>query len=349
MDWFSLFKRDRPHASVSMTLEFFFRRDEFPAQLRDEEIAQFLERRITTPVEGTTIDNYVYGIACVLALSLPDPVLRVLRSKPDDRGSLSVLDAFLVHGYDSHHLSTVIFQFFNIYRTEPDGFDNPEDTLQAISDAVDQILADGIYRALYFAWQISKDRVEHHFRESQVDAPADMPSDGLGGLFSPPFLSGIAEEDAEAAASAFSPGYARSRWSLKAAQDDVEQAYAPLTFKDAIAARGSEGFLIGLCACVGALVLLINALTSGGLSLIANAHAQTATGAPSHEFTPPVGLPLSVWVPMVIGFYLFLLAVLVVFLYKGYLASPKSEKAAAFIDRFGTLALGVLPGKVTGF
>jgi hypothetical protein len=52
---------------------------------------------------------------------------------------------------------------------------------------------------------------------------------------------------------------------------------------------------------------------------------------------------------MVIGFYLFLLAVLVVFLYKGYLASPKSEKAAAFIDRFGTLALGVLPGKVTGF
>jgi hypothetical protein len=152
VDWFSLSKRDRPHASVSMALEFFFRRDEFPAQLRDEEIAQFLERRITTPVEGTTIDNYVYGIACVLALSFPDPVLRVLRSKPDDRGSLSVLDAFLVHGYDSHHLSTVIFQFFNIYRTEPDGFDNPEDTLQAISDAVDQILADGIYRALYFAW-----------------------------------------------------------------------------------------------------------------------------------------------------------------------------------------------------
>lgn len=328
-DWFSLLPSERRRERAGIALEFFYYKHEIPEEIRNLPIDTFLRFQLTKSTLGEDYRYAIYAIACVIALYLPYFVLRSLQYDPNklkvseedwDHERKNLLEKIITDGFDLNHggIAKDISEFCML---GPASLTIPE-VLSATSYAAFAIWQDDTFKSLI--------RLIPSSQKEGKDKNDETP------------FSDLEQE------SNYPQEYRLSLGRLRRAEVDAERSYSRLTFRTALYLRGGEGFILSVMGGIGLLVLIINTLTEGKFSPVSYAYGQTTTGSPKGQFVPPLGLPISTWVLMVVGFYLFLLAVLVVFLWKGYLATPKSEKAANFIDRFGTLALGVFLGKVTG-
>jgi hypothetical protein len=347
--WLDLDHSDRFKEPVEDALTFFFERQEVPPAIAKRPIMDFLSDQIFLAIDDIPQRYPVFGVACLLAVYLPNFVLRALLSDPPNRsGSRRSERQDLITSFlsSSGEMSASI-SVTNFLGGYAEGYSHDREKNKAIGAAVESVLFDARFRALYYQWQLVNVRIKEDLARRFSDVAQDRSTERRDESLD---LSARAEKLIDAIESgswrAGLVGYSTGMALLRMVQSTVDRAYSTMSFAEAIAARGVEGFATGVAACVGVVFLICQAMMGGAFSLITNAYAQT-TGS-TQKFVPPVGLPLSVWVPMLIGFYVFLLAVLIVFLWKGYLASSKNQKAASFIDRFGTLALGVFLGKITG-
>jgi hypothetical protein len=329
-DWLLLSREERLRVSVLRALEFFYPHD-FPPSLKVLEsipVRQAVD--MVLEENRTDLDRQSLRLAfeCILALHLPARLLELMRY-----GS-----AYAPRGL----LENLIQEFVD--RTMTPGYPEDISLAKAIesfwSKLVPQLPVDAGDAIRKSTRALTRDPYYVGFRAVQTRAINAQQQNEL--------RREISEEAPHTDRVPTSVDrYRRSVAKRANVQEIVEANYSLLSFREAIAVRGIDGFAAGLVGCLTTLFLLVSTISRSPLSPISVAFAQTSNPIKSTS-TLPLNLPLSVWVPMVIGFYVFLLVVLIVFLWKGYLAKSKSDKAAAFIDRFGTLALGVFLGKVSG-
>ncbi|SAK59438.1 hypothetical protein AWB81_01845 [Caballeronia arationis] len=331
-EWLLMSSEEKMEASLSEALQFFYTIDELP--ITTPKVKNYLVFLSDSPIEEPS--DYEYGIACVLALHFPNFLLRGISSN-SDRERLAeirerILYPFLEHLYDAEAITSTLAEYvganFGDVRAQIGVTQFSYDSLSALVKGIFEDTNFKIFRASLQAAMALKPESNKHERD-------------FGGL-EEILLERIGNR-AEG-----SQNYPEYLGKLRRAEYLVERSYSNLTLRMALHFRGHEGFSGAVLGGLGLLLLILNQITGASFGLIPSAYAQS--GAPPNKvgFTPPLGIPPSFWVWMVVGFYAFLLSVLIVFLWKGYLATPKSEKAASFIDRFGTLALGVFLGKVTG-
>jgi len=141
----------------------------------------------------------------------------------------------------------------------------------------------------------------------------------------------------------------------EAKQRQADHVYSRLSVREVIEVRGFNGFavsVLGVLAIILWAAQLVPGLTA---SLIASAHAQEnrtvnvdKVAGNLKGFVPPLGLSIGVWNGMVVVTFGVLITIALAFLWKGYFAKTKSEKAARFLEHFATLVLGAFFGKGIG-
>lgn len=132
-------------------------------------------------------------------------------------------------------------------------------------------------------------------------------------------------------------------------QSDI--AYSRLSTKEVLQVRGIDRFAVSVFGILAIITWAAQLVPGLAITLIASAHAKghgtTASVNATGDADTPLGLPSIIWNGMEIVIFVVFITISLAFLWKGYFAKSKSEKAANFIDRFATLALGVFLGKNT--
>jgi hypothetical protein len=337
---------ERREQTVPEALKYFYGANELGRMPEGLKISTFVKRILET---GLDLPNaYDYGTICLLAVYLPDPVLDVLdpdQVSPENREVWnsrreSLREWILRERTNRDGIYRNLLTFCQSRRRDFD--DRDEYKLRV---AIDRFAADPDYVALLRRAQRQEERSEERrLAEAREAVPQYAELERATVMLE----KARAEQEAKAMRAASINGshlseYEESVRMADRADSSVELAFARLSFQEVIAARGSGGLTTALAASVGILVLFV-------LDVVPPAFAaETTFGAGAKtSFVPPLGLPLSIWILMVTGFYLLLLVVIGISIYAGYFAEKKNIKAAAFADGFGKLALGVFLGKVSG-
>jgi hypothetical protein len=133
----------------------------------------------------------------------------------------------------------------------------------------------------------------------------------------------------------------------KTRETELEQAYAKLSFADAIRVRGAFRLIPVLVSC-GWLIYLIFRQGPDVLSALAGLVLRAAYAAQPAEaastFTPPLGLPQSIFNIIVLVFVGAAVCIIGVLLYAGFIAKTKNVKAAALVEHMCGFIVGVLFG-----
>ncbi|WP_062609673.1 hypothetical protein [Caballeronia calidae] len=330
---------ERREQTVPEALKYFYDVRPFAHMLED--------RRISTFVEGMIADGnapptaYNYGTMCLLAVYLPDRVLEVLDpdhvpednwwdwSNSREEARLKILDARM----DRDAIWQVLTEFCMQHRA-----DFIERDISELRSAIDKMLTDPQYLSVATAILKTnhRERLENARLRGREDVRIGIPSidaaDIPGEMFNTRSRDAISLDLYQKAVRY--ADYADAR---------VQEEFSKLSFQGVLATRGTSGLIITVAACLGIFILL-------AFEVIPSAFAADSSSAVGSKtpFVPPLGLPLSVWVVMVAGFYLLLVVMVVVSIHAGYFAEKKNIKAAAFADGFGKLALGIFLGKISG-
>jgi hypothetical protein len=144
--------------------------------------------------------------------------------------------------------------------------------------------------------------------------------------------------------------YLAAKAGLVEHQLQADLSYSRLSLSEVLRVRGVDRFVMSVLGVLAAIALAIQSVPGLAVTLISSARAQeggvaTSGSASSKPFVPPLGLSLEIWRPMVVVMFALLVMIAIAFLWKGYFAKTKSEKAAGWVDRFGTVLIGALIGK----
>jgi uncharacterized protein YjbI with pentapeptide repeats len=128
---------------------------------------------------------------------------------------------------------------------------------------------------------------------------------------------------------------------------ELDTAYGNLSFIEAIRARGIFYIILSICSVTWGLtnffMMVGRVLSNLYVSVLPLAFAApSGDGVP--PFTPPLGIPQNIFTIIVLIFVGVLAIIIVALVYAGFIAKPKSTKAASVVEHFGSFLLGALFG-----
>lgn len=144
--------------------------------------------------------------------------------------------------------------------------------------------------------------------------------------------------------------YTLARQELAIKKREASDAYATFSVPEVLVVRGRRDLIGAVVAWLALFYCLVVTISGRSISFISQARGEVSTSPSEHHAfqLPPLGLSQTIWTVMVVVFYLYLITVLSVFLWKGYLAKEKSETAADVVKSLVSIGVGVFFGKIAG-
>jgi hypothetical protein len=346
-DWLTLSRVEREKASMAIALEFFYSEEE-AKKLEDDVVKYYLSRMLSLPVNGAT-SEYRYAMAAYLAMSLPEFFLELLReylrATGDSASTRKIVDAFCKNGFLLDDLMMVL-EYFCLEKTDinSDGYAWSSMRRELRGSVLSLITEDYEFKALNLACVLSEQLQSVPTNDprqdiSQTSSPAlsdplhpTLPKDSSD---NPTQLGGL-------------KGYLKTQAELRATRKKSEREYAGLSNSEATSLLTRKDIFLTAVAYLGLLYCILSTALDGNFRFISFAHGEpTSTVSEEHRVFPPFGLSQTVWSWMVTVFFAYIMLVLTVFLYKGYLAKEKSETAADVVKSLIVMGIGLFFGRVT--
>lgn len=363
-DWLELTHQERENEPLSRVFDFFPRRDSL------YEHATISIRNFLNLILKTTSDNSrevsELGIAALLALDLPNFILKCLRQNLNEVSNWypareEMPKVFRTNHRDQNFLISYLTSFSRKF--DPDfhsGFRSTDD--KRTSEVIDSVwhithdadfvalatTGDGSIKSMFDGLDSSVHIVGR--REPMIEP--GVTSRGLDVIAEDEFDKyRIKEEDTPDSAASKKALYVTTQLTRQLARAESEAAYAALSNTEAWEMRGKKHLPYIVLSYAGLFWCLLSSIFGKSLMLISLAHAQAsqAQGASQVEgglSHPPLGLNPIVWQCMSVVFFLWVIATLSVFLWKGYLAKEKSETAADTVKNLLVMGIGLFFGKV---
>jgi hypothetical protein len=343
-NWLDLDPIDRWKANAAEVLRLFrSNQDVFQIDLTVEEYL----RSLMETLPHYDASAYDEGIIMMMGFYTPNFVLEPLFSNLTGDSAWEISRMNLISDLrtqvDLSLMLDSVMEF--VARFTPRNVPKPrDDEVWLLQDGLEKLTKDFWFR--FLALLATHARLKHELKSlNRANPHARISSNGSPHLDAPELQATDAQSEEQLSAVI---RYITAKKEMSKRKEEAEQAYIHLSYRDVVKVRGKNDFIRGLYAAIALLYCITATLAGGWTNVISRARAEAISSDVEHHFSPPLGIPLTTWTGMVIVFYLYILVVISVFLWKGYVAKEKSETAAEMVKNIASLAIGVFFGKVSG-